>query len=183
MQSKHPPATTHRPIHQPFSFAFLLCDLLLLASCLFSGKFPIGVSKYLFWPETTWQTHVTCTHHLWTIPIILWTCGRVHVVSWSLSFLVMTLNVVLSRWLTPFYVTHPKTDYITDGSAQATKYLNVNLSHELWKDITFSFLQINHGNPNAEAYLFRLLWRWQGLNTIVFIVLHVAGLWIQHSRC
>ena len=49
------------------------------------------------------------------------------------------------------------------------KYLNVNLSHALWKDIQFAFLQISHDNPPAHIYLFRLLWRWQGFNALVFV--------------
>jgi len=53
------------------------------------------------------------------------------------------------------------------------RYLNVNLSHELWKDITFDILQINHDEPPAALYLFRLLWRWQGFNTIVFAILNL----------
>ena len=51
------------------------------------------------------------------------------------------------------------------------RYLNVNLSYELWKDIQFSFLQINYDNPNIILYIFRLLWRWQLFNIIVFIIL------------
>ena len=50
------------------------------------------------------------------------------------------------------------------------KYLNVNLSHELWKDITFDFLQIQYyDDPPVGVYLWRLLWRrWQVLNWIIF---------------
>ena len=50
------------------------------------------------------------------------------------------------------------------------KYLNVNLSHELWKDITFKSLQIRHDDPPVHVYLWRLLWRWQVFNGIILLV-------------
>ena len=63
-----------------------------------------------------------------------------------------------------------------DGDQKSiSKYLNVNLSHELWKDIKIELLQINYDNPPVFRYLFRLLWRWQGFNTIVFGVLVGLG--------
>ena len=55
------------------------------------------------------------------------------------------------------------------------KYLNVNLSHELWKDIKIQLLQINYDDPPALLYIFRLLWRWQGFNTIVYFTLVLLG--------
>ena len=71
----------------------------------------------------------------------------------------MTVNVLLSRWMTPHHIERPK---------MGPKYLNVNLAHELWKDIKFDLLQINYDDPPAGLYLFRLLWRWHGFNTIVY---------------
>lgn len=67
--------------------------------------------------------------------------------------------------------THKSGDGDSDEKARKErkkKYLNVNLSHELWKDITFDCLQIQHDNPSAGLYLIRLLWRWQVFNGIVF---------------
>ena len=64
-------------------------------------------------------------------------------------------------------------------SSSTHKYLNVNLSHELWKDIKFSFVQIQHDDPSTGLYLFRLLWRWQVFNGIVFFgVLHPLSRWL-----
>ena len=55
------------------------------------------------------------------------------------------------------------------------KYLNLNSSHELWKDIELGFLtRVNTDNPTAAQYLFRLIWRWCLLNVVVFGVLHFA---------
>jgi len=75
----------------------------------------------------------------------------------------MTFNVLLSRWMTPSHIESPGAE---------PKYLNINLAHELWKDIKFDILQINYDDPPAGLYLFRLLWRWQGFNTIVFGILY-----------
>lgn len=122
-------------------------------------KYLIGVCKYLFWKGTNWPSRITCTHHLWTLPLLLWTSGGVHPIALPLSFGIMTVNVVLSRWMIPSEVR-------VRGD---TKYLNVNLGHAVWKDVDISQLQINRDNPPVHVYLFRLLWRWQALNTVVYI--------------
>lgn len=78
----------------------------------------------------------------------------------------MALNVSLSRWLTPF-VLELRNASNNDDKHEIVKYLNVNLSHEVWKDITFEALQIKHDNPSVVVYLFRLFVRWQVFNGII----------------
>lgn len=126
-------------------------------------KFPIGVAKYLTWPNTNWMTRLTCTHHLWTIPFIMYmtattttTTKEGFVYAFGLSMIIICINVILSRYWSPSLI-HP------------TKYLNVNLSHSLWKDITFSWLQIETDHPTTTTYLFRLLWRWNLFNFLISI--------------
>lgn len=121
-------------------------------------KFPIGVAKYITWPGTSLCTRLTCTHHLWTIPLFVTAAGGVHVAAFPLSVIIVIVNVVLSRWLTPFQL--------------PTKYLNVNLSYELWRDVKIEILQINYGDPPLFLYLFRLLWRWLCFNFLVFLLLY-----------
>ena len=99
----------------------------------------------------------------------------------------MITNVLLSRFMTPFQVIVPipkgrKPRQHVDKEAgkinriyEQPKYLNVNLSHELWKDINISILKINYDDPPAFVYLFRLLWRWIGFNALVFCFLHFAS--------
>lgn len=129
--------------------------------------FPVGVVKYLTWPDTSFATRLTCTHHLWTIPLVMYACQGIHFAAYPLSAVVMTISVLMSRFLTPFTIQYQQDDY------KYEKYLNVNLSHELWKDITFSWLQIQRDDPPVYLYLFRLLWRWQLFNGIIFfMVLH-----------
>lgn len=123
-----------------------------------TGRFAVGVAKYLTWPSTTWWTRLTCTHHLWTLPLFLgYAAAPLPYHALLFSGLLMIMHVCLSRLLTPFHI--------------KDKYLNVNLSHELWKDISLEGLQISKDNPPGHVYLFRLLLRWQGFNVIVYAAL------------
>ena len=153
---------------------------------LTTGKFAVGVIKYLTWKQTLWIDRITCTHHLWCIPLILYGANTpLDFNSVKLSAFIVIINVLLSRWLTPHCIqiqggTKTKTkdgEYKKDPKHY--RYLNVNLSHELWQDIKLPFLQISKDNPKCYVYLFRLLWRWQLLNTLVYIaVLCPLSKWI-----
>jgi hypothetical protein len=152
----------HRPIITAAFCVTVGIDQLLwyvdVLSWITSGHFVVGVAKYLTWPSTPWATRLTCTHHLWTLPLFLgYAAAPLTHQALALSGIIMVLHVTLSRLMTPFRV--------------ETKYLNVNLSHELWKDISIGCLQISKDNPSARVYLVRLLWRWQTFNVLVFAVL------------
>jgi len=133
-------------------------------------KFPIGVAAYIAWPGTSWAIRITCTHHLWTMPVLLLATRGIHWIALPFSFLVVILNVGLSRWMTPFTI-------VSEKGKGGPKYLNCNLSHELWRDIKFGFLQINYDDPPALVYLLRLLSRWMFFNTLAFGVLHTVSVW------
>lgn len=169
-----------------------------------TGTFPVGVSKYIFWKGTSWKTRITCTHHLWTLPVLLKAAGGLHFMALPLSVPIMVTNVCLSRWMTPSHIivvpvaktTGAKTTGAATADASATsasadpsplatqtttmttttttttKYLNVNLSHELWTDISIRQLQIHKDHPAVHVYLWRLLWRWAVFNSLVFGLLH-----------
>lgn len=144
-------------------------DLLVYFTC---GKFPIGVASYLFWENTSWSTRITCTHHLWTIPLFLFGTRGLPAASLPLSAVIMVINVTLSRFMTPAAIELVESK--SCGKPKVLhKYLNVNLSHALWKDIKISCLQINYDNPPARVYLWRLLWRWEGFNILVFGLLRL----------
>lgn len=151
-----------------------------LVGYLISGKFPVGVMKYLTWPQTLWIDRLTCTHHLWTIPLFIYASNNpLGLDSFKLSVWIVTIKVCLSRWLTPHCIQVIKSKDgdgnevnsrdETNRDPQRYRYLNVNLCHELWRDITFSFLQISHDKPPGWLYLWRLLWRWQLFNYLVFV--------------
>lgn len=95
------------------------------------------------------------------MPLFVSAAGGVHVAAFPLGVVIVVVNVVLSRWLTPFQI--------------PSKYLNVNLSHELWRDVKLDILQINYDDPPLFLYLFRLLWRWQCFNFLVFVVLYTVS--------
>jgi hypothetical protein len=165
-----------------------------LAVYFSTGIFPVGVSKYIFWEGTNWKTRITCTHHIWTIPVLLYTSRGLHWVSFPLGIVVMITNVLLSRWMTPLYVVLQVDEDVDDedkdfnkkkkkrsqsppvsaSTLDDKKYLNVNLSHELWKDIRIRQLQIHLDNPPVHVYLWRLLWRWTVFNALVFGALYLV---------
>jgi hypothetical protein len=160
-----------------------------LTAYFLTGKFPVGVSKYVFWEGTNWKTRITCTHHIWTIPVLLYTSRGLHWISFPLGIVIMITNVLLSRWMTPLHVVLPPAfDDLNDDDTKIKlkdnpgstpndkKYLNVNLSHELWKDISIRQLQIHLDNPPVRVYLWRLLWRWTVFNALVFGALYYACL-------
>ncbi|GKY98822.1 hypothetical protein MPSEU_000838300 [Mayamaea pseudoterrestris] len=140
-----------------------------LSVYLVRRKFPIGVAKYIFWEGTSWTTRITCWHHVWTLPLLLWGAQGMHPIAFVLSAIVMVANVCVARCTTPFDL-HDNEHKLDDKVEP--KYLNVNLSHELWRDIKFKFLQINYDDPPVGLYLFRLLWRWECFNLMVFMVLY-----------
>lgn len=143
-------------------------DLLGYFAC---GTFVVGVAKYLTWPETHWATRLSCTHHLWTIPLFLHASGGIHVMSLPMSAILMMTSVSLSRLSTPMVMS-----FSNKGQSEQVKYLNLNLSHELWKDIKWKFLIINHDNPPVFTYLMRLWLRWFGCNILVFGVLYCVSM-------
>lgn len=141
-----------------------------------TGKFPVGVAKYLTWKQTLWIDRLTCTHHLWTIPLFVHSAGEVTLNSYILSGYVVAIQVFLSRWLTPHHIRieDHSNDFGSDEKSERSdptkfRYLNVNLSHELWRDISFSCLQISKDAPSCSLYLSRLLSRWLVLNFAVFL--------------
>jgi len=89
---------------------------------LLSGSWPIGVAKYLSWPETSWGRRVTSTHHLWFLPLCVCTVGFPVAVrrdelagslvwafatDYSLSLVAIAVTSVVTRLVTPFKL-YPK---------------------------------------------------------------------------
>mmetsp|Transcript_18166 Transcript_18166/g.32939 ORF Transcript_18166/g.32939 Transcript_18166/m.32939 type:complete len:316 (-) Transcript_18166:714-1661(-) len=167
---------TNRPLMASAPCVAVSIDQVLWYADLFgwalSGfrKFPIGVAKYLTWPITPWITIFTCTHHLWTIPLLVYGAGGLHWAAFPFSIFIVVSNVLLSRWLTPFTIQRIKKND-DNINTEELKYLNVNLSHEVWKDIQFGFCQCVNTNKTLVVYMFRLLWRWQLFNLIVFTLI------------
>jgi hypothetical protein len=117
-----------------------------------------------------------CTHHLWTIPLLLGVSrtGTLHILSFWLSLLVGIVNVSMSRWLTPHTIERPE--------SSETKYLNVNMAHEMWKDITMGFThKIADRDAPTHVFLFQMLVLVGGaFNSIAFSVLYCLS-WLVTS--
>ena len=129
-------------------------------------KFLVGVCKYLTWTTTSWIRLATSTHHLWTIPLIV-LGAKNDLGGWRtqvLSHVIVSLHVFCSRLLTP--------KGLEDG-----RYLNVNLSWEIWEDIK-KFETVGNGlwqvsNPSPWKYMRRLLPRWFFFNTLCSFLIWV----------
>lgn len=73
---------------------------------LTTGKFPVGVAKYLTWPETTKIRLLTTTHHVWFMPLILMTLKNMK--KYPFIIFIFTYLVSLPMSLIPRIMT-PKT--------------------------------------------------------------------------
>ena len=160
----------------------------------------VGVFEHLLGPEIRWIDRLTCFHHLWTLPLLVvsaqasvtqqenwesehnhhtWLLSTSHgdyryfYRVWILSAVVMVCNVVSSRLLVPYgvLVSWPRSHAPMIRHRPFFHYLNVNLSREIWRNLSKSiaFLHIQHDSPGTLLYLFRLLTRWMLLNTIILI--------------
>ncbi|KAG7341586.1 cupin domain containing protein [Nitzschia inconspicua] len=87
------------------------------------GTFPIGVTKYLFWPGTTWASRITSSHHFWTIPLVMWATGGWHIEALPISMVAVTVNVILSWYMTPISI-------CLKDEKDENIYLNLNMAHE-----------------------------------------------------
>ena len=139
-------------------------------------EFPVGVAEYLMWETTSNARRLTSSHHLWSLPVVIYQLkyltGSKGVLTWEglfWSYFVTFLNVCLSRAILP--------STIPNGQAKASAvYLNVNLSREVWKDVQkFEFLRIPHDSEvEPFMYLVGLTWRWCCFNTVIFFLMKVA---------
>jgi len=181
-----------------------------------TGKTIVGVFRHMLLPTVRWYHHLTTWHHVWTIPLLLVVATTIKTSSdskevvwnrknmyhcyyhiWLLSGIVMTINVLSSRCLTPaaIYMKAPSTignkDHIDSGPPRGRDvfyyYLNVNLSYEVWKDLSksISFLRIQDDRPSTLVYLCRLLTRWMLLNTVILVgaigILEIGALLKGHG--
>ena len=143
-----------------------------------TGRFPVGVAKYLTWTQTLWIDKMTCTHHLWCIPLVLYGSGQpLTFDSYKLNVVIVATNVLLSRWLTSESIMIASKDESQEQLENVRqdpskyRYLNVNLSHSLWRDIKIRFVQISRDDPGCFLYMFRLLLRWQVFNLMTFVLI------------
>jgi len=108
-----------------------------------TGKFIVGVAKYMKAPTTTWVHFWTGTHHLWFIPIsIAWLGQHGGVPSGSYwgSVLVTTVIASMARVMTPYSVLHGVDN-------QSVHVWNINLCYEFYEDVAIPPLHILDHRP------------------------------------
>jgi hypothetical protein len=97
-----------------------------------TGKYKIGVAKYLDWPETPFIQKLFSWHHLWFLPLCLYylrsTGPGMPEGALQLSILGVFSMTAITRLVTP-------------------KDLNVNMAFQFWKDIPVPVLHCMDGAP------------------------------------
>lgn len=105
------------------------------------GKFPIGAAKYLIWPNTSFTKKITCTHHLWFLPLNLYLLQYDFPdYSFLLGCIFTSLATSLSRLLTPFQIVDPV-------DPNVIHYLNINCGYKFWRDVKIPLLHILDNCP------------------------------------
>ena len=122
---------THRPVMVGAAVGVVAIDQVLwYFDCLLritTGKFRIGVAKYLDWPETPFIQKLFSWHHLWFLPMCLYylreTGPGMPQGALPLSVLGVFSMTLITRLVTP-------------------KDLNINMAFEFWVDIKIPFLHV-----------------------------------------
>eukprot|EP00929_Paragymnodinium_shiwhaense_P001853 TRINITY_DN102062_c0_g1_i1.p1 TRINITY_DN102062_c0_g1~~TRINITY_DN102062_c0_g1_i1.p1 ORF type:complete len:313 (-),score=31.93 TRINITY_DN102062_c0_g1_i1:261-1136(-) len=135
-----------------------------------TGKMPIKVIGYLFWPTTPWSRRITCFHHVLFEPLVVVVLARGdYGIPLGSGFVVALLQTivcqVICRYTTPLEVDVAKDD--------KKGYLNINLCHESFRDVKVAWIRRYDGAP-AIQYLPWMLWIWNVGNFVLFAVLAVV---------
>ena len=138
-----------------------------LATYLTSGKFQIGVAKYLLWPETSWIKACTSTHHLWFIPLCIYLNEGLPWTSIKLSLAVVAYCSIYARMVIPFEIPFKG----------KMRYMNINCTYECWKDVNIWVLHLADRNIYLDKHFFYgfllLNTAWSGGNSICFALVKI----------
>lgn len=98
---------------------------------LLTKKFPIGVAKYITWPETTKLKLLTSTHHIWFLPLVVAMCcksmKKYPKEIYYFAYLISLHMTAIPRLTTPKTLNIPET--------KEEVYMNIMCTYELWKDV------------------------------------------------
>ncbi|GBG30428.1 Hypothetical Protein FCC1311_066472 [Hondaea fermentalgiana] len=113
------------------------------AGYLITGKFPIGVAKYLVSDELTRIQFWTSFHHLFFLPLCFYSLRHIGMpnLSYPLCVLVTSALVCAARATTPYAV----------DEGDKVKTFNINLAYEFWRDVE---LPLVHRMDLQPAYLY-----------------------------
>lgn len=127
---------------------------------LATGRFPLGVAKYITWPSTSFIRKATTTHHIWFLPATLLAVRALSARSGTNPFgraalglfvALIAVLVVVCRAMVPMHVTR------SNGSGEAV-YLNLNLTYECWRDVPVRFLHATDGRHPALHLPLLVFW-------------------------
>jgi len=143
------------------------------------GKFPLGVCKYLTWPETPSIRRVTATHHVWFMPLCFWVLcvysSGPSIWSWAVSSVTCCLLGCMSRLLTPYeFVTRVKPG---ETENRRVIHLNINLCYSCWKDVNFVPAIRRYDLDVWYKYLPWYLSIWNLGNLVLFLVTMKIPYW------
>lgn len=155
---------TNRPLLTGMACAIVCVDQLMwyidITVAIFTGfkKFPVGVARYIAWPETSLMKRLTAGHHLWFLPVMLYSLDLElpHYSFVAGALILGTCLVTISRFTTPFHcliLNTPSTKVKVDGEETnhfpyRVLYLNINTCYAFWKDVKFGFLHVvDHRSP------------------------------------
>jgi len=147
---------------------------------LWSGKFPVGVAKYITWEEVALVKKITATHHLWTIPLVVIGYSSVVAFDWRcllVSYFVIFFSVLFSRWLSPEYLLRRKVkseEQDGKGGLADPQYLNINMCYSVWKDLSSALTWIEIDDPSALVFLSRQIPIWCFCNSFMYLLIWVA---------
>lgn len=131
----------------------------------FTGKLPLKVMGYVFWPSTPLSRKITCVHHLVFIPFVIYLCATGASVPIGRGFVISFAQTIscqlVCRYTTPLELI---------GAKDERLYLNINLCHEAFRDVKVQWLRRYDGAPPA-IYLPWMLWIWNFGNLILFFAL------------
>jgi len=144
---------TNSPLLSGLSTALVALDQLLwyfdMIGFLLKGckKFPIGVAGYLLWPSTGRMKKITAFHHLWFLPLLLYTLNwEFPQYAFPMAVFASLILSVTARIHTPFHCLLPKEPGATEHKVL---YLNINFAYAFWKDIKVPFLHWFDHKPVA----------------------------------
>lgn len=130
-----------------------------------TGKLPLKVVGYLFFPETPISRKVTCVHHVLFEPFVIFVLAHGQSLPVGRAFVVSALQTVacqaVCRYTTPLQLL---------GDEGQKCYLNINLCYEVFRDIKVAWIR-RYDNAAPHIYLPWMLWIWNLGNLLLFVAL------------
>eukprot|EP00418_Pyrodinium_bahamense_P081082 CAMPEP_0179072572 /NCGR_PEP_ID=MMETSP0796-20121207/32125_1 /TAXON_ID=73915 /ORGANISM="Pyrodinium bahamense, Strain pbaha01" /LENGTH=330 /DNA_ID=CAMNT_0020769739 /DNA_START=36 /DNA_END=1026 /DNA_ORIENTATION=+ len=138
-----------------------------IAGFLLTGKMPVKVCGYLFWPSTPFARRITSLHHVFFEPVVVALCAQGPGLPLGRGFLVSAAQAVVCqavcRFTMPLEVAHVR-------EKRGFYYMNVNLCYEAFRDVQVRWIR-RHDRARPAVYLPWMLWIWNFGNLVLFTVL------------